>query len=58
MDTAPEPFLLLEPEAAPRLETLPSILPAAQRFAGGGHQPLSEQRFSRLACRRSGARGW
>jgi putative membrane protein len=29
MDTAPEPFLLLEPEAAPRLETLPSILPAA-----------------------------
>lgn len=30
MDTAPEPFLLLEPEAAPRLETLLPILPAAQ----------------------------
>ena len=30
MDTAPEPFLLLEPEAAPRLEALPSIVPIAE----------------------------
>lgn len=30
MDTAPEPFLLLEPEAAPRLEALPIVLPAAE----------------------------
>ncbi len=30
MDTAPEPFLLLEPEAAPRLEALPSLLPTVE----------------------------
>ena len=47
MDTAPEPFLLLEPDAAPRLEAVPSHL------ADGGagslaacRQPLSERRFS------------
>jgi putative membrane protein len=30
MDTAPEPFLLLEPEAAPRLEAVPTIVPTAE----------------------------
>jgi putative membrane protein len=30
MDTAPEPFLLLEPDAAPRLEPVPSISPTAE----------------------------
>ena len=30
MDTAPEPFLLLEPEVAPRLEAVPMIIPAAE----------------------------
>jgi putative membrane protein len=30
MDTAPEPFLLLEPEAAPRLEAVPVLLPTAE----------------------------
>ena len=30
MDTAPEPFLLLEPDAAPRLEAVPSISPTAE----------------------------
>jgi putative membrane protein len=30
MDTVPEPFLLLEPEAAPRLEALPALLPTAE----------------------------
>jgi putative membrane protein len=30
MDTAPEPFLLLEPAAAPRLEAVPSISPTAE----------------------------
>ena len=30
MDTAPEPFLLLEPEVAPRLEAVPMVLPAAE----------------------------
>jgi putative membrane protein len=30
MDTAPEPFLLLEPEAAPRLEAVPALLPIAE----------------------------
>ena len=30
MDTAPEPFLVLEPEVAPRLEAVPMILPAAE----------------------------
>jgi putative membrane protein len=30
MDTRPEPFLLLEPEVAPRLEPAPSIVPAAE----------------------------
>jgi putative membrane protein len=30
MDTAPEPFLLLEPEAAPRLEAASSLLPTAE----------------------------
>ncbi len=29
MGTAPEPFLLLEPDAAPRLEAMPSLLPTA-----------------------------
>jgi putative membrane protein len=32
MDTAPEPFLLLEPAAAPRLEAVPSISPTAEPF--------------------------
>jgi putative membrane protein len=30
MDTAPEPFLLLEPDAVPRLEAVPSISPTAE----------------------------
>jgi putative membrane protein len=30
MDTAPEPFLFLEPDAAPRLEAVPSISPTAE----------------------------
>ncbi len=30
MDTVPEPFLLLEPEAAPRLEAVPVLLPTAE----------------------------
>jgi uncharacterized membrane protein YcjF (UPF0283 family) len=30
MDTAPEPFLLLEPAAAPRLEALPLVFPTAE----------------------------
>jgi putative membrane protein len=30
MDTAPEPFLLLEPEVAPRLEAVPMVLPTAE----------------------------
>src|ERR1700734_1002882 len=30
MDTAPEPFLFLEAEAAPRLEPMPSIVLAAK----------------------------
>jgi putative membrane protein len=29
MDTAPEPFLLLEPDEAPRLEAVPALLPTA-----------------------------
>src|SRR5215469_13843857 len=29
-NTSPEPFLLLEPDAAPRLEALAPILPAAE----------------------------
>ena len=29
MDTAPEPFLLLEADEAPRLEAAPPLLPAA-----------------------------
>jgi putative membrane protein len=32
MDTAPEPFLLLEPDVAPRLEAVPSISPTAEPF--------------------------
>src|SRR4051794_1062860 len=35
MDTAPEPFLLLEPEMAPRLEAAPAILPAAEPVGRG-----------------------
>ena len=34
MDTAPEPFLLLEPEAAPRLEAVPPCCRQRSRFAG------------------------
>ena len=34
MDTAPEPFLLLEPEAAPRLEPMPAIVPAIALATG------------------------
>jgi putative membrane protein len=30
MDTAPEPFLLLEPEIAPRLEAMPAVLPTVE----------------------------
>ena len=30
MDTVPEPFLLLEPDAAPRLEAIPALLPTAE----------------------------
>ena len=30
MDAAPEPFLLLEPEPAPRLEAVPALLPTAE----------------------------
>jgi putative membrane protein len=30
MDATPEPFLLLEPDAAPRLEAVPSTLPTAE----------------------------
>jgi uncharacterized membrane protein YcjF (UPF0283 family) len=30
METAPEPFLVLEPEVAPRLEAVPMILPTAE----------------------------
>jgi putative membrane protein len=30
MDTAPEPFLVLEPEVAPRLEAVPLILPTVE----------------------------
>jgi putative membrane protein len=30
MDNAPEPFLLLEPQVAPRLEAIPPILPTAE----------------------------
>ena len=30
MDTVPEPFLLLEPDAAPRLEAMPALLPTAE----------------------------
>ena len=30
MDTTPEPFLLFEPDTAPRLEAVPPILPAAE----------------------------
>ena len=30
MNAAPEPFLLLEPEAAPRLEAVPALLPTAE----------------------------
>ena len=33
--TAPEPFLLLEPEAAPRLEALPMVLPKAEPVRWG-----------------------
>ncbi len=31
MDTAPEPFLVLEPEVAPRLEAVPLVLPTVAR---------------------------
>ena len=57
MDTTPEPFLLLEPDAAPRLEAVPPTCLQRSRLAGGGHQPLSEWRFSGSASRRSGAPG-
>ncbi len=35
MDTTPEPFLLLEPDAAPRLEAVPPIMPAAEPLSRG-----------------------
>jgi len=35
MDTTPEPFLLLEPDAAPRLEAVPPFMPAAEPLSRG-----------------------
>ena len=35
MDTAPEPFLLLEPDAAPRLEAVPPVVPAVEPLDRG-----------------------
>jgi len=39
MDTTPEPFLLLEPDAAPRLEAVPPIMPAAEPLSRGWWSP-------------------
>ena len=49
MDTAPEPFLLLEPEVAPRLEAVPPFMPAAEPLSAGGRRHLSVWPLSGLA---------
>ena len=39
MDTTPEPFLLLEPDAAPRLESAPPIMATAEPVSPGWWSP-------------------